>query len=42
MNPDYDVNKFQLPKISGKPWNKVTTYCNIDLSNELISRRRFS
>lgn len=24
MNPDYDINKFQLPKISGKPWAKVT------------------
>ena len=23
MNPDYDINKFQLPRINGKPWNKV-------------------
>ena len=23
MNPNHDVNKFQLPKISGKPWHKV-------------------
>lgn len=24
MNPEYDINKFQLPKINSKPWNKVT------------------
>lgn len=23
MNPNYDINKFQLPKINSKSWNKV-------------------
>lgn len=23
MSPDYDINKFQLPKIGAKSWNKV-------------------
>jgi hypothetical protein len=40
MNPDYDVNKFQLPKIKGKPWNKVSLYIYLDLSIELVFRIR--
>ncbi len=26
MNPNYDINKFQLPKIASKPWIKVILY----------------
>jgi len=26
MNPQYDINKFQLPKIASSPWSKVTFF----------------
>ena len=39
MNPDYDINKFQLPKINAKPWSKVIASLFIDLPDRIISRR---
>lgn len=40
MNPDYDINKFQLPKINAKPWSKVTTLLCVDIPHRVVPRRR--